>query len=45
MNRPLTGEPDALCGQGAYVVLRLENLVFIGVFMFPTPHNILLKPF
>jgi len=37
---PLTGKPDALCGQPGYVVSRFKRLGFIGLLAPPTPHNI-----
>jgi hypothetical protein len=39
---PLTGEPDALCGQCPYVVQMLKNMGFIGFVTSSTPHNIFL---
>ena len=33
-------EPGALCGQLRYVVRSRENRLFIGLFAFPAPHNI-----
>ena len=37
---PLTGKPDALCGQLGYVVPRFKRPRFIGFAAFPAPHNI-----
>ena len=37
---PLERKPDAICGDGTYVVQRLQMLGFIGVLTSPTPHNI-----
>ena len=37
---PLTGKPDAICGQGENVAHRTKSPSFIGVFRFYAPHFI-----